>query len=78
MIHNLDEKTGKTLEEYINIVLSSYIKKHHAIIRFLKTGHGFTHGYANLVAYKTKKSDAGSQDFKDLIDWLRDSYNVAG
>jgi len=37
------------------------------MIKFLKTDHGFTHGFANLVAHKAQKSDAGSQDDGDLI-----------
>ena len=35
----------------------------------LKTDHGLTHGYANLVAHKSLKSDAGSaDDTGSLID----------
>ena len=38
-------------------------------MKFLKEDHGFTHGFANLVAHKTLKSDAGSApDVNDLID----------
>ena len=48
MIANLAEKTGQPLETWIKIVRESGIEKHNAIIKYLKTEHDFTHGYANL------------------------------
>ncbi|MBK6967100.1 MAG: DUF4287 domain-containing protein [Bacteroidales bacterium] len=36
------------------------LAKHGEIISFLKSEHGFGHGFANLVALKSRKSDAGS------------------
>ena len=65
MIKNLEEKTGKSLEEWIAIVKKSGIEKHKAIIDFLKTDHGFSYGFANLVAHKARKSDAGSAASED-------------
>lgn len=62
MIDNLQKNTGKSLEEWIGIVKASGIEKHGEIIKYLKTEHGFTHGFANLVAHKAKGSDAGSAD----------------
>jgi len=60
MIENLHLKSGKTLDEWIVIVKNLKIEKHSEIISFLKKTHSFTHGFANLVAHKTLKSDAGS------------------
>lgn len=67
MIEALKEKTGKTLEEWIAIVKPKGFQKHGEIVKYLKSEHGFTHGYANLVALKTRETDAGSIDNKDLI-----------
>ncbi len=68
MIENLHKNTGKTLEEWISIVNKEKIEKHGDIIKFLKDIHGLTHGYANLVALKSKGSDAGSaENSEDLI-----------
>ncbi|MTI33577.1 DUF5655 domain-containing protein [Xanthovirga aplysinae] len=67
MEKGLLEKTGKTLEHWIKVVHQSKIEKHKAIIDFLKSEHGFTHGYANFVALKAIKSDAASQDEKELL-----------
>lgn len=60
MIANLKEKTGKTLQQWIAIAKKSGAAKHGEIVKMLKTDHGMTHGFANLVAHKTLKSDAGS------------------
>ena len=60
MIANLKDKTGKTLEQWIAIAKKSGAAKHGEIVKMLKTDHGMTHGFANLVAHKTLKSDAGS------------------
>ena len=68
MIENLKENTGKSLEEWIKIVKAEGLGKHREILNFLKQNHGFTHGFANLVALKTLKTDAGSHDESDLID----------
>jgi len=60
MIANLKDKTGKSLQQWIAIARKSGAAKHGEIVKLLKTTHGMTHGFANLVAHKTLKSDAGS------------------
>ena len=60
MIANMKEKTGKTLEQWIAIARKMGAAKHGEIVKILKSDHGMTHGFANLVAHKTLKSDAGS------------------
>lgn len=67
MEKGLLDKTGKPLDHWIKIVHNSKIEKHKEIINFLKAEHGFTYGFANFVAHKSKKSDAGSFDEADLI-----------
>jgi len=67
MEKGLLEKTGKSLEHWTKIVQSSGIEKHKAIINFLKEEHGFTYGFANFVAHKSKKSDAASHDADELV-----------
>ena len=62
MIDNLHKNTGKSLSEWIEIVKATGIEKHSEIIKHLKSEHGFTHGFANLVAHKAKESDAGSAE----------------
>lgn len=61
MIANMPEKTGKSLQQWLAIAKKSGGTKHGEIVKALKTDHGLTHGYANLVAHKLLKSDAGSK-----------------
>lgn len=67
MIDNLYKNTGKTMEQWIDIVNSENIAKHGEIINFLKETHGLSYGFANLVAHKAKGSDAGSAENQDEL-----------
>lgn len=67
MEEGLLERTGKSLDHWIKIVEDWKIDKHKAIIDFLKSEHNFTYGYANFVALKARKSDAGSFAETDLL-----------
>ena len=61
MIANMNEKTGKTLAQWMALAKKSGEEKHGLIVKHLKTEHGLGHGYANLVAHKFLKSDADSK-----------------
>jgi len=50
MIANLKGKTGKTMAAWLKICKASKLEKHGQIVKHLKTDHGMTHGFANLVA----------------------------
>jgi len=65
MIDNLQRNTGKSLEQWVEIVRNEDLKKHGEIISFLKETHGMSYGFANLVAHKAKGSDADSVENKD-------------
>lgn len=67
MVANLNEKTGKTLAQWLKITKASKLEEHGAIVKLLKEEHGMTHGFANLVAHKTLESDAGSAQDADLV-----------
>lgn len=62
MINNMPEKTGRPLEDWLKIVGASGLDKHGAIVKMLKTEHGMTHGFANLVAHTALKSAAATSD----------------
>lgn len=72
MIENLRKNTGKSLEEWTTIVTEQNIAKHGEIIKYLKEKHGLTHGFANLIAHKSKGSDAASVENKE--DLIRKQY----
>jgi predicted transport protein len=67
MLDNLFKNTGKTLEQWIEIVNKQNFEKHGEILKFLKEQHSFTHGFANMVALKSRESDAGSVENKDEL-----------
>lgn len=50
MISNLEKSTGKSLATWTMLCTMAGIDKHGALVKWLKTEHGMTHGYANLVA----------------------------
>ncbi len=58
MIANLPEKTGKSLEQWLSIVAKEGLEKHGKIVAFLKSEHGVTHGFANLIAAKSLEGNA--------------------
>jgi hypothetical protein len=55
MTANITDKTGQPLEFWIEVVKKEGISKHNEIIKFLKSEHDFTHGYANFVALKARQ-----------------------
>jgi len=60
MIANLKEKTGKSLEAWVETVRKRPFEKHKQIVDWLKAEHGLGHGYANLVALTTLKGSVGT------------------
>lgn len=62
MVNNIEKITGKSVSGWIKIVEKSKLIKHGEIVKMLKVDYSFTHGYANFIAHKALKSDAGSAD----------------
>jgi len=60
MVANLKEKTGKALPQWLKITKASKLAKHGELVKFLKSEHGVTHGYANLIAQRTLAGADGS------------------
>ncbi|MBA6264544.1 DUF4287 domain-containing protein [Colwellia sp. Bg11-12] len=55
MIENMPDKTGKRLEEWIQILKKERFEKHSMAVKFLKTEHGVTHGFANTIVTLSKE-----------------------
>jgi hypothetical protein len=62
MIENMPEKTGKKLEEWIQILDKENFEKHSMAVKFLKTEHGVTHGFANTIVTLSKEKPNSSED----------------
>lgn len=62
MIDNMPEKTGKSLEEWFEVLKANSFSKHSEAVKFLKTEHQVTHGFANTIVALSKKENAGEDD----------------
>lgn len=67
MIENLKKNTGKSLDQWIEIVQLKNFEKHAEVIRFLKEEHSFGHGFANFVALRARDTNADSVNNKDTV-----------
>lgn len=67
MIANLKKNSGKSLEQWIKIVKKQNFSKHGEYLKYLKSEHNLTHGYANLISMKARAADAGSVDDKESL-----------
>lgn len=67
MINNLPEKTGKSLEQWIKLLSKQSFEKHGEIIKWLKSEHGVTHGFANLIAHMHRNGGAAGGGEDDLV-----------
>lgn len=64
----LQEKTGRSLEEWQATVRGLGLTKHGAILKALKQEHGLSHGYANMLALLATGYGTSGED--DLLDGL--------
>jgi hypothetical protein len=59
MINNLPEKTGRSLDQWLELLSKQTFEKHGEIVKWLKSEHGVTHGFANLIAHMHRAGGAG-------------------
>lgn len=59
MVKNMPEKTGKSLDQWLNLLSKKNFEKHGEIVKHLKTEHSVGHGFANLIAHNLRQSGAG-------------------
>ncbi len=62
MIDNMPDKTGKALSEWKKLLNSKSFEKHSEAVKFLKTEHGVTHGFANTIVTLSKEKSTTSED----------------
>jgi hypothetical protein len=62
MIDNMPEKTGKSLDDWTKILAKKGFAKHMEAVKFLKTVHGVTHGFANTIVTLSKDSSHSDAD----------------
>ncbi len=84
MIENMPEKTGKSLDGWKKILKTKAFEKHSEGVKYLKSEHSVTHGYANTIVTLSKEDNSTSVDLvetqykgkEDLIPILRRIYQV--
>jgi hypothetical protein len=59
MTANLEAKTGRSVDWWIESALSLGDAKHGEMVAHLKQAHGLSHGYANLIAHAARERLAG-------------------
>ena len=90
MINNMPEKTGKSLEEWFEVLKNKSFTKHLEAVKYLKSEHQLTHGFANtivslsrdknspdvdLVSEQYKNKDALFPIYQDLIEFVKSLGN---
>ncbi len=64
---NILAKTGQPINHWVKLAKAQKLEKHGQIVKYLKTEHGITHGYANLIAHEALQSAASHQGDDDLV-----------
>ena len=62
MIDNMPEKTGKSLNEWKVILKKKSFTKHSEGVKYLKTEHNVTHGFANTIVTLSKEETNAPDD----------------
>ena len=57
MIDNMPEKTGKSLTEWKVLLKEKEFAKHGEAVKYLKTEHSVTHGFANTIVTLSKEQN---------------------
>lgn len=62
MIDNMPEKTGKSLEEWKQVLKRKSFAKHSEAVKYLKEEHNVTHGFANTIVTLSKDENEKPDD----------------
>ena len=68
MIENLPKNTGKSLEQWLQILSPQKFEKHGQAMKFLKEHHQLSHGFANLISLKYMASKQPASTDDDLLE----------
>ena len=69
MIDNLPDKTGKSLDQWLTVLGKAKLEKHGEMVKLLKSDHGVTHGFANLIVHQYRNQASGASAGSDnLVD----------
>lgn len=74
-IANIERSTGRSMDEWAELVKASGLEKHGQVVAMLKAEHGLGHGNANRIATETRKKLAGGAPSPD--DLVASHYSGA-
>ena len=72
---NLEAQTGKSKAQWIKLAAAKGFAKHGELVTWLKSEHGIGHGYANLVAIRSREAATGADDAP--VDLVAAQYSGA-
>lgn len=65
---NLEQSTGKSQAEWLELAAKQNFAKHSELVNWLKSDFGLGHGNANLIAHRAKQVAAGGEPTaEDLV-----------
>jgi len=67
LIKNLENTTGKPIDEWVRIARESGETQHMKILKYLQDNYGLTYGYANTVATLARQGDESPPAAEDLF-----------
>lgn len=62
---NLEQSSGKTQAQWLELANQQSFAKHSELVNWLKTEFGLGHGNANLIAHRAKEAAAGGEAAPD-------------
>lgn len=68
MIDNVPAKTGRSLDEWFAVLDAAGLDRHGEAMALLKSAHGVSHGFANLIVARWRARDQAPASGDDLVD----------
>lgn len=62
MIANIPQKTGKSLDEWKELLKQQVFEKHTVAVKYLKEQFGVSHGFANTIVTLSKENSDTTED----------------
>lgn len=64
---NLEKNTGKSFDAWMTMARKQNFAKHGELVNWLKSEHGLGHGYANMIAIRSRESAENPPGADDLV-----------
>ena len=69
LVKNLEDQTGKSIDEWVKIARDSGETRHMKMLKYLQTNYDLTYGYANTISSLAREPEGGApQTGDDLVE----------